>query len=51
MLQTPRPDLPHSSKATPHPRAGNKVDRTYQNDHLKPQQDDGFDALSAGKLF
>uniref|UniRef100_A0A6M2F212 65-kDa microtubule-associated protein 3-like n=1 Tax=Populus davidiana TaxID=266767 RepID=A0A6M2F212_9ROSI len=49
MLQTPRPDLPHSSKATPHPRAGNKVDRTHQNDHLKPQQDDGFDALSAGR--
>ncbi|KAJ6764486.1 65-KDA MICROTUBULE-ASSOCIATED PROTEIN 3 [Salix koriyanagi] len=49
MLQTPRPDLPQSSKATPRPRTGNKVDRTHQNDHLKPQQDDGFDALSTGR--
>ncbi|KAF9668263.1 hypothetical protein SADUNF_Sadunf15G0110800 [Salix dunnii] len=49
VLQTPRPDLPHSSKATPHSRHGNKVDRMHQNDHSKPHQDDGFAGLSAGR--
>ena len=51
VLQTPRPDLPHYSKATPHSRPGNKVDRMHQNDHSKPHQDDGFAGLSAGELF
>ncbi|KAL9375830.1 hypothetical protein Peur_032709 [Populus x canadensis] len=49
VLQTPRPDLPHYSKATPHSRPGNKVDRMHQNDHSKPHQDDGFAGLSAGR--
>jgi len=51
MLQTPRPDLPHYSKATPHSRPGNKVNRMHHNDHSKPHQDDGFAGLSAGELF
>ncbi|XP_057951864.1 65-kDa microtubule-associated protein 3 [Malania oleifera] len=47
MLQTPKPDPLHSTKATPHSRPIKKNDRLHQNDHH--QQDDEFAALSAGR--
>lgn len=45
MIQTPKPDPIHSTKATPRP--GKKSDR-YQIDQVRHCQDDGFTALSAG---
>ncbi|KAK9181660.1 hypothetical protein WN944_024799 [Citrus x changshan-huyou] len=49
MLQTPKPELPSSTKATPHPRTVKKIDRILQNDHTNVRMDDGFAALSAGR--
>ncbi|XP_038685225.1 65-kDa microtubule-associated protein 3-like isoform X1 [Tripterygium wilfordii] len=46
-IQTPKPDLLHSTKATP--RAAKKIDRTHQNELLNPRQEDGFAVLSAGR--
>lgn len=51
MLQTPKPELPSSTKATPHPRTVKKIDRILQNDHTNVRMDDGFAALSAGKFL
>lgn len=51
MLQTPKPDMHHSSKATPLLRPGKNVERMHQNEHINQHQDDGFTALSAGKFF
>ncbi|KAG8640722.1 65-kDa microtubule-associated protein 3 isoform X2 [Manihot esculenta] len=48
MLQTPKPDLTHSNKATPHARPGKKVDRIHQYDPSNHRHDDGFAVLSAG---
>lgn len=48
MIQTPKPDPIHSTKATPRP--GKKSDR-YQIDQVRHCQDDGFTALSAGKFL
>lgn len=50
MLQTPKPDPPHSIKATTHTRTmTKKTDRVQQNDYSNHHQDDGFGALSAGR--
>ncbi|KAF2292049.1 hypothetical protein GH714_000357 [Hevea brasiliensis] len=49
VLQTPKPDLTHFNKATPHSRSGKKVDRMNQYDPLNQRQDDGFSVLSAGR--
>lgn len=52
MLQTtPKPELPSSTKATPHPRTVKKIDRILQNDHTNVRMDDGFAALSAGNFL
>ncbi|XP_031274536.1 65-kDa microtubule-associated protein 3 [Pistacia vera] len=49
MLQTPKPDLLGSAKATPHSRQIRKTDRILQNDNSNLQHDDGFSAVSAGR--
>ncbi|KAJ0100034.1 hypothetical protein Patl1_19959 [Pistacia atlantica] len=48
MLQTPKPDVLGSAKATPHSRPIRKTDRILQNDNSNLQHDDGFSAVSAG---
>ncbi|XP_012072590.1 65-kDa microtubule-associated protein 3 isoform X2 [Jatropha curcas] len=48
VLQTTKPDLTNSCKATPNTRPGKKVERVHQNDHSTHRQDDGLVALSAG---
>ncbi|XP_044505219.1 65-kDa microtubule-associated protein 3 [Mangifera indica] len=48
MLQTPKPDLLGSMKATPHSRQMRKIDRILQNDNSNIRHDDGFSTVSAG---
>ncbi|XP_021683869.2 65-kDa microtubule-associated protein 3 isoform X6 [Hevea brasiliensis] len=49
MLQTPKPDLTNTSKATQHSHPGKKVDRFHQYDPLNKLHDDSFATLSAGR--
>ncbi|KAL5811005.1 hypothetical protein ACOSQ4_027573 [Xanthoceras sorbifolium] len=49
MLQTPKPDFPSSTKATPQARTVKKIDRILQNDYANLRQEDGFATLSAGR--
>ncbi|XP_022890286.1 65-kDa microtubule-associated protein 3-like [Olea europaea var. sylvestris] len=44
-LQTPKPDILHSTKATPNTRHAKKYDRLSHD----PTRDDGFQALSSGR--
>ncbi|CAK9184954.1 unnamed protein product, partial [Ilex paraguariensis] len=49
MVQTPKPDILPSTKATPNARHVRKNDRLHQNDQLNHPRDDGVAALSAGR--
>lgn len=48
MLQTPKPELLHSTKATPNTHQAKKSDLFHQKDQFNHSTNDGLTALSGG---